>query len=113
MHYEETIKSTRSLVGGTRSTGIWQKTQSTVRGALDRAYPFERVVALGVANQRETAVVWNMRTGRPYGNAIVWQCTRTRDLLPAPHQRWLEPLLRQRTGLVWRPTLPGPRSGGY
>ena len=35
---------------------------------------------LGITNQRETIVVWDRHTGRPYHNAIVWQCTRTREL---------------------------------
>ena len=39
------------------------------------------LAAVGITNQRETTVVWNRRTGRPYGNAIVWQDTRTADLV--------------------------------
>jgi len=39
--------------------------------------PARSVAAIGVTNQRETTVVWNRRTGQPYGNAIVWQDTRT------------------------------------
>ncbi len=89
---------------------IWQKTQSTVRGALDKGNIHSReLLALGVANQRETAVVWNKRTGRPYGNAIVWQCTRTRDLCQRLINDGLEPLLRQRTGLVVATYFAGPK----
>ncbi|MEV0293798.1 glycerol kinase GlpK [Nocardia sp. NPDC050710] len=40
-----------------------------------------QVVAIGIANQRETTVLWDRRTGRPVGNAIVWQDTRTEDLV--------------------------------
>ncbi|NEW30639.1 FGGY family carbohydrate kinase, partial [Nocardia cyriacigeorgica] len=40
-----------------------------------------QVVGIGIANQRETTVLWDRRTGRPVGNAIVWQDTRTDDLV--------------------------------
>jgi len=55
------------------------------------------LAAIGITNQRETTVVWDRRTGRPFHNAIVWQDTRTDGLLPAlePHRQ----LLRDRTGL--------------
>ncbi len=39
------------------------------------------VVGVGISNQRETTVAWNKITGKPYGNAVVWQCARaTQDL---------------------------------
>lgn len=34
----------------------------------------ECVVGLGISNQRETSLAWNRITGKPYGNAVVWQC---------------------------------------
>jgi len=56
--------------------------------------------ALGIANQRETAVVWDRRTGKPYGNAIVWQCTRTHELCQRLIDQGLSDAIRQKTGLV-------------
>jgi len=57
---------------------IWERTGSVIRTAMDKAgLEASDLAALGVTNQRETAVVWNRRTGRPYYNAIVWQDTRT------------------------------------
>src|SRR5689334_14267874 len=57
---------------------IWERTTSVVQTALNRAsLAASDLAALGITNQRETAVVWNSRTGRPYYNAIVWQDTRT------------------------------------
>ena len=55
------------------------------------------LAAIGVTNQRETTVVWNPRTGRPWHNAIVWQDTRTDEAVRAlePHRAWLV----ERTGL--------------
>lgn len=41
------------------------------------------IAAIGITNQRETCVVWNRETGRPVGNAIVWQCRRTAPLIEA------------------------------
>ena len=38
------------------------------------------IEAIGVTNQRETAIVWNKETGEPVYNAIVWQCRRTSDI---------------------------------
>src|SRR4029077_17983273 len=57
---------------------IWDRCQSVISTALNTANlgPSD-LAALGITNQRETTVVWNRRTGRPYGNAIVWQDTRT------------------------------------
>ena len=55
------------------------------------------LAAIGITNQRETTVVWNPRTGRPWYNAIVWQDTRTDARMAAlePHRQWLV----DRTGL--------------
>lgn len=43
--------------------------------------PPEEVAAIGIANQRETTMVWDRETGLPLGNAIVWQCRRTTELV--------------------------------
>ena len=94
---------------------IWQKVQGVTRRALEKArLPAERLaagrlVALGIANQRETTVVWDRRSGRPYYNAIVWQCTRTRDLCQQLLEAGLEPLFRERTGLVVATYFSGPK----
>ena len=58
-----------------------------------------QIEALGIANQRETAVVWERETGRPVANAVVWQCRRTAALCDAMRARGLEPTVRERTGL--------------
>jgi glycerol kinase len=80
---------------------ILSSTDTVVRVALDQAeIEANQIVGLGIANQRETVVVWDRRTGRPLHNAIVWQCTRTRDLCQDLLNRGLEPFIRERTGLV-------------
>ena len=58
-----------------------------------------QVRALGIANQRETTVVWERDTGRPVYNAIVWQCRWTAPLCEAMKVRGLEDVVRHKTGL--------------
>src|SRR5512134_1115530 len=60
----------------------------------------ERPVALGITNQRETVVVWDRRTLVPAARAIVWQDRRTSARCRELRDAGLEPLLRERTGLV-------------
>jgi len=58
------------------------------------------IVAIGIANQRETAVVWNRDTGEPVHNAIVWQDRRTADFCERLRKEGHGPLIQQRTGLL-------------
>ena len=63
----------------------------------------ERPVGLGIANQRETVVLWDRRTLLPVARAIVWQDRRTTDRCRELRAAGLEPMLRERTGLVADP----------
>jgi glycerol kinase len=57
---------------------IWTRCQEVIKGALDKAgIAASDLAAVGITNQRETAVVWDKTTGEPVFNAIVWQDTRT------------------------------------
>ncbi|HEY6738973.1 MAG TPA: FGGY family carbohydrate kinase, partial [Actinopolymorphaceae bacterium] len=57
---------------------IWTNTREVTAGALARGdITSSSIAAVGITNQRETALVWDRRTGRPVYNAIVWQDTRT------------------------------------
>ena len=58
------------------------------------------VAAIGIANQRETTIVWNRETGKPVHNAIVWQDRRTADFCERLRSAGLAPLIQQRTGLL-------------
>ncbi|MBZ5683492.1 MAG: glycerol kinase GlpK [Acidobacteriia bacterium] len=58
------------------------------------------VAAIGIANQRETTIVWNRETGRPVHNAIVWQDRRTADFCEQLRKDGHAPLIQQRTGLL-------------
>ncbi|MGI4896201.1 MAG: glycerol kinase GlpK [Janthinobacterium lividum] len=79
---------------------IWERTSSVIQSGLRQAdLTFEDLAALGITNQRETAVVWNRRTGRPYYNAIVWQDTRTDRLAAALDRDERGQKIREKTGL--------------
>ena len=58
------------------------------------------IAAIGITNQRETAIVWNKETGEPIYNAIVWQCRRTSDIADELKKKGLEEIYRQKTGLM-------------
>ena len=63
----------------------------------------ERPVGLGITNQRETVVLWDRRTLKPVAPAIVWQDRRTTERCRELRESGLEPMLRERTGLVADP----------
>jgi glycerol kinase len=79
---------------------ILERSQEVVTAVLGSGRSSVRdLAAIGITNQRETAVVWNRRTGRPYANAIVWQDTRT-DVIAANLDRdGRGDMIRQRAGL--------------
>ena len=58
------------------------------------------IAAIGITNQRETAIVWNKENGEPVYNAIVWQCRRTADMADQLKAKGLEEIYRQKTGLI-------------
>ncbi|RXR23623.1 glycerol kinase [Oerskovia turbata] len=61
---------------------IWNNVREAVGLALTRAnVTYTDIAAVGITNQRETAVVWNRKTGKPVYNAIVWQDTRTQKIV--------------------------------
>ena len=60
----------------------------------------EDIAAIGITNQRETAVVWDKATGKPIYNAIVWQCRRTAPIIAQLKERGYEKKILQKTGLI-------------
>lgn len=80
---------------------IWQSQLAVLLEVVERAgCGPEAIAALAVANQRETVVVWDRRTGQPIHNAIVWQCRRTAERCDELRRRGLADRLRAKTGLV-------------
>ncbi|KWX00282.1 glycerol kinase [Carbonactinospora thermoautotrophica] len=79
---------------------IWERTRAVIETALVAAHlTAADLAALGITNQRETTVVWNRRTGRPYYNAIVWQDTRTDRIAAALDRDGRGDVIRQKAGL--------------
>ncbi|OBF14092.1 glycerol kinase GlpK [Mycobacterium sp. ACS4331] len=79
---------------------IWERTASVLMSVLNNTglRPSD-LVALGITNQRETALVWDRRTGRPYYNAIVWQDTRTDRIASALDRDGRGDVIRSKAGL--------------
>src|SRR6478752_1538847 len=83
---------------------IWSATLATVRTAMGRAGAQAKdIAALGITNQRESAIIWDRATNRPIHNAIVWQDRRTADRCAALRQDGHEPTIAARTGLLLDP----------
>lgn len=88
---------------------IWESQLAVAREVVVAVGGADRIAAIGIANQRETTIVWDRATGEPVADAIVWQsritapaCERLRD---AGH----EPLFRERTGLPLDAYFSGPK----
>ncbi len=89
---------------------IWLRTQEVVAGALARGgYGPSDLAAVGIANQRETTVVWDRATGTPLYNAIVWQDTRTDAICRELAREGGQDRLRARTGLPLATYFAGPK----
>ena len=88
---------------------IWRSQLETAREVMARAKanPGD-VAAIGITNQRETTLIWD-RDGHPIANAVVWQDRRTAPLCDDLRARGLEPLFRQRTGLLLDPYFSGTK----
>ena len=89
---------------------IWERTQSVIKNALaiGNIDPKD-IAALGIANQRETAIVWNKQTGKTYGNAIVWQDTRTREICDKLAELGGKDRFREKCGLPLATYFSGPK----
>lgn len=60
----------------------------------------KEIAGIGITNQRETAVVWDKKTGKPIVHAIVWQCRRSSSICDTLKAKGLEDIIHQKTGLV-------------
>lgn len=79
---------------------IWGTQMRSCRLALEQAgLEAADLAAMGIANQRETVLLWDAETGAPLGNAIVWQCRRTADRCLELQQAGFEPTIEACTGL--------------
>ena len=60
----------------------------------------EDIAAIGIANQRETTIVWDRDTGEPIYHAIVWQCRRTSEYCDKLKAEGYTEMIREKTGLI-------------
>ena len=89
---------------------IWQNTQEVITGALAKAnLTGSDLAAIGITNQRETTLLWNKITGRPYTNAVVWQCTRTDEICKELSRDQGQNRFRDKTGLPIATYFSGPK----
>ena len=70
-----------------------------IEALMESEINLNQVAAIGIANQRETTIVWDKRSGKPIYNAIVWQCRRTSDYCTKLNEE-LGDYIRANTGLV-------------
>jgi len=89
---------------------IWTRTQEVILGVLRKIdlVPSD-LAAVGITNQRETTVVWNRLTGRPYYNAIVWQDTRTDTICDELAKEGGQDRFREKVGLPLATYFSGPK----
>ncbi|MCA9900563.1 MAG: glycerol kinase GlpK [Ardenticatenaceae bacterium] len=79
---------------------IWARTQAVVQGAMQKAcLTASDLAAVGITNQRETAVIWNKHTGKPYHNAVVWMDTRNDKVVAEMAKEGGQDRFRAQTGL--------------
>lgn len=80
---------------------IWASQLGVAVEALNKiGATAEDIATIGITNQRETAIVWDKKTGQPIYNAIVWQCRRTSEYCDSLKAKGLVDSFREKTGLV-------------
>ncbi len=89
---------------------IWTNTLDVIKGALDKTgVSGSELAAVGITNQRETTMIWDRLTGKPYHNAIVWQCTRSRNICSELIKTHGQDGFREKTGLPVATYFSGPK----
>jgi glycerol kinase len=89
---------------------IWRTQKNTMEAALAKAgLSMADVSAIGIANQRETTIAWDRKTGRPVANAIVWQCRRTAEFCDSLKNEGYDKIIKEKTGLVTDAYFSGPK----
>ncbi len=93
---------------------IWERTQEVMRAALEKLGGSQlsaanQIAAIGITNQRETTVVWDKNTGEPVYNAIVWQDTRTDEIISKLAKKGGQDRFRKKTGLPLATYFSGPK----
>ena len=89
---------------------LWSTTAGTCRAAIERAeLRPQDIAAIGITNQRETTLVWDVKTGQPVYNAIVWQNRRTADFCRELREAGHDKMITAQTGLLADPYFSGTK----
>jgi glycerol kinase len=87
-----------------RVEDLWASTEKGIGAVLRKAgCRGGDIAAIGITNQRETAILWDRETGEPLNRAVVWQCRRTTEFCDGLKSAGHEKLVRERAGLVLDP----------
>ena len=86
------------------SDEIWRHLKDLIRDMLDKTEINGKAIkAVGISNQRETAMAWHRQTGKPVYRAIVWQCARGAAICEELRRKGLDSLIKNTTGLPLSP----------
>lgn len=89
---------------------IWENTKFVIAQAFETAnIESHELAAIGITNQRETVLAWDKTTGKPFLNAIVWQCTRTQNICDALIKEGGQNRFKKQTGLPVATYFSGPK----
>ncbi len=88
---------------------IWESQLQTAQQVIAANQAANQVAAIGITNQRETAIIWDRKTGEPIYNAIVWQCRRTADICERLKAEGYDQVLQEKTGLITDPYFSGTK----
>lgn len=89
---------------------IWTSVLAVISSVLnENNISPKQIEGIGITNQRETAVVWDKDTGRPVYHAIVWQSRQTQDICTELKSKDLEPIFKEKTGLLLDPYFSGTK----
>ncbi|MDO4491312.1 MAG: glycerol kinase GlpK [Lachnospiraceae bacterium] len=89
---------------------IWNTQLAVVKNAMEQVgASWEDIAGIGITNQRETAIIWDKKTGTPLCKAIVWQDRRTAEYCDSLKEKGLTELYRSKTGLVIDPYFSGTK----
>ena len=89
---------------------IYSNTLKVVRDVIEKAgIRREQVAGLGISNQRETSAVWDRTDGHPLADAIVWQCSRAKDICARVEESGKAEWVRRTTGINLSPYFPASK----
>ena len=89
---------------------IYQNTVEVIKRLVEESgIQKEKVVGLGISNQRETTLAWDKLTGEPIGHAIVWQCARAAEICERIEHKGEAENIRRKTGINLSPYFPASK----